>query len=442
MAVDVSPRASRRLHLRLLALLSVLCLTCATSAHGALAAEDHATAGSAARIQDEIERLYHVLLLREGDGGGLRYWTELALAGVPLGAIASAFCQSQEFRAIYGQLGDEEFVSTVYQNAMGRQPDPAGLEHWVSALDGTLTRSSLMLHLVRSGEFSARWRSGLRPGPGPRSGKTLGPATTGRATSPSGHVDRVVYDMYGEPFRDDGMRQDGEVIGAAPWGAHEGLPIGVPRDFAWYFGSRPGLFDGTQGSGRAVTGWGQIFEAEPGTGTYDVRAQVRDHRMYWLLDDGTWERIYPHLDDPEMEGAFWDGWFRQTVAASVRNESRNGGGWSVDLATLASPGSHTWHFWWKGWYPRPVIPANAVGLYTVAEMRLIPDDDPNVDIASARFIGSIAADNYSSSTYMSGGEPIVGVMASRMKYLTSEWQHFSGSSLTEAELRANPPPET
>jgi hypothetical protein len=268
------------------------------------------------------------------------------------------------------------------------------------------------------------------PTPPPQTVVPVGPLNT---------IDTVVYDMWGAPFRSDGTMKNGVRIGAAPYGRHEAAPVGLPRNFDWYEGSRLGSF-GPAGSGTAVSGWGQIFEAEPGTSTYDVRVQVRDFQLFFLMNDGRWVERRPDVDDRMIEGGYWNGHFRSQMGATVRDERNNGGGSSSSLRPMVQDNHATLHFWWKGWFPREVIPSGAVGIFTTAQMRLIPDTNPNVDLSRARFIGSIAADNYGSTNEVAHGTVVTAVMQPRMKYITANWQAFNGTNLSEEQLRRNPPP--
>jgi hypothetical protein len=236
--------------------------------------------------------------------------------------------------------------------------------------------------------------------------------------------------MYGAAYRTGGGW-------GAPWGAHDAPPLGLPTNFDFYAGARPGQFGP---AGYAVSGWGQVFEAGPGTGTFDVRVQSRNHRLFFLKNTGQWEEQRPTIDDHLMEGGFYDGYFRNQSGATVRDESANGGGSSTSLAALATTNNVAYHFWWKNWYPRVSIPSDVVGMFVSSELRLIPDTNAGVDLSRAKFIASIGADNYSSTTYTSSGEAIASVMQPRMKFITSSWQLFSGTTLSESELRANPPP--
>jgi hypothetical protein len=257
----------------------------------------------------------------------------------------------------------------------------------------------------------------------PTTTTTVAPAPTSTSS-----VDGIVYDMYGTPYRTAGGY-------GAPWGAHEALPIGLPSNFDFYHGARPGQFGP---AGRAVSGWGQVFEASPGTGTFDARVQARNHRLFFLLNTGQWVEQRPTVDDHMMEGAFYNGYFNWQADAGVRDESANGGGSSVHLGHLANTNSVTYHFWWKNWYPRVAIPSNAVGMFVSSEMRLIAGSNP-AELSKARFIGSIGADNYDSTTYVSNGV-VTAVMQPRMKFITPAWKLFSGTTLSESQLRSNPPP--
>lgn len=252
-------------------------------------------------------------------------------------------------------------------------------------------------------------------------------------------IDTAVYDMYGPKYRTDGLVKNGVLIGGAPWGAHEALPKKLPSNFDFFHGARPGTWAGTQGTGRAVSGWGQLFEAQQGTGTYDVRLQAREFQLYFLMKDGRWVEKRATLDDHLMEGAYWNSYFASQQGASVRDEANNGGGSSVSLKPMVKSNHATFHFWWKGWYPRELIPADAVGVFVSAQLRLLPDA-AGVDVSKAKFIASVGADNYSSATYSSQGEAISSVMQPRMKFVTAQWNSFTGTTLTEAQLRANPPP--
>ena len=269
----------------------------------------------------------------------------------------------------------------------------------------------------------------------PSTTSTTMPTTT-RPTTTAGRVslNSVIYDHYGAPFRSDGYF-------GAPWGRHEAAPLGVPTSWNWQAGAIPGARFPTT-TYRATSGWGQVAEDIQGSPVRRVRLQVRNFRMFFLTGDNRWVEARPNVDDRMIEGAHWTGTYEATDALAIRDEAVNGGGSSVSLQGIGtSINGRTRrfaHFWWKSWYPREPIPAGARGAFISCEMRLIPDGDPTVDLSRARYVASASADVY--QTTSDATDRNAGLSQPRMRYLTGEWQTFTGYNLTEAELRATPPP--
>ncbi len=103
--------------------------------------------------QARISRLYMAFFLRDPDPAGLAYWSGQANNGTSLEAIASSFAQSSEFKNRYRSLTNQQFVTLVYNNVLGRSPDPAGLAHWVGVLNGGVDRGTVMVGFSESVEF-------------------------------------------------------------------------------------------------------------------------------------------------------------------------------------------------------------------------------------------------------------------------------------------------
>jgi hypothetical protein len=71
-----------------------------------------------------------------------------------LGAISDSFAGSEEFQQTYGALSKEAFVNLVYQNILGRAPDPGGYAFWVGELNsGRRTRGQVMTGFSDSAEY-------------------------------------------------------------------------------------------------------------------------------------------------------------------------------------------------------------------------------------------------------------------------------------------------
>jgi hypothetical protein len=74
--------------------------------------------------------------------------------GMSLGSISDGFAASQEFQQRYGTLSNEQFVTLVYQNVLGRSPDPGGYAYWVGQLSsGAMTRGQVIVGFSESEEY-------------------------------------------------------------------------------------------------------------------------------------------------------------------------------------------------------------------------------------------------------------------------------------------------
>lgn len=104
-----------------------------------------------------VARLYRAYFGRAADRDGLRYWIGTDL---PYQAVSDAFAGSAEFAATYGTLSDNDFVTLVYRNVMGRDPDAAGRAYWLGQLRAGVSRGSMMLGFSESDEFIVK--SGTR----------------------------------------------------------------------------------------------------------------------------------------------------------------------------------------------------------------------------------------------------------------------------------------
>ncbi len=103
-------------------------------------------------------RLYRAFLGRDPDVDGTKYWISVSRSGVSLDAIAGAFSDSAEFRQTYGSLTDRGFLSVVYRNVLGRDPDPVGFDYWLSLLErGALSRHLTVRYVAANDEFINRF---------------------------------------------------------------------------------------------------------------------------------------------------------------------------------------------------------------------------------------------------------------------------------------------
>ena len=104
----------------------------------------------------EVARLYDTTLGRLPDLAGLTSWTNALNGGTSLHTVANGFVGSPEFQAKYGALNDTNFVAQLFENALHRAADSAGLYYWSNELSsGAMTRAEVVLGFSDSAEHQA-----------------------------------------------------------------------------------------------------------------------------------------------------------------------------------------------------------------------------------------------------------------------------------------------
>lgn len=101
-----------------------------------------------------VARLYLAFFFRYPDHQGLNHWIAYRRSGNTLASVADRFIASEEFQRRYPPMSNRQFVALVYQNVLGRNPDPTGYGAWLGEVDGNrLTWGGLMAAFAESAEF-------------------------------------------------------------------------------------------------------------------------------------------------------------------------------------------------------------------------------------------------------------------------------------------------
>ena len=121
---------------------------------------------SYAAADAEVLRLYRAFFDREPEIGGARYWLGRRREGTTFDGIAQFFSQSPEFVRTYGSsVSDEEFLTIIYRNALGRRYDQAGFDFWLRRIQQDGLRRHLVVRFVAgSPEFVGRFPYGFGSG--------------------------------------------------------------------------------------------------------------------------------------------------------------------------------------------------------------------------------------------------------------------------------------
>ena len=111
-----------------------MCTVALSSAKTATATFNQADASSA-WSNEWVQKSYVAYYGRPADPAGMAYWAgRMDQEGGSLASIIGSFGNSDEFNRRYGGLGYNDLVTRIYQQSLGRGPDPAGLAYYVSEL--------------------------------------------------------------------------------------------------------------------------------------------------------------------------------------------------------------------------------------------------------------------------------------------------------------------
>ena len=104
----------------------------------------------------QIFRLYQAAFHRAADANGQGFYMKQVEQGATLQSLANGFLASPEFQATYGNTSDAQFVTRLYENALGREPSAAEVAYHVGALQSAATRAQLLVNFSESPENQAR----------------------------------------------------------------------------------------------------------------------------------------------------------------------------------------------------------------------------------------------------------------------------------------------
>ena len=100
-----------------------------------------------------VERLYTIALGRTSDPVGKQDWIDaITLRGETGAGCARGFLYSPEF--LNKGVTNEEFVSTLYRTFFDREPDQAGFNAWVEALNNGASKEEVIEGFINSTEWA------------------------------------------------------------------------------------------------------------------------------------------------------------------------------------------------------------------------------------------------------------------------------------------------
>ena len=103
----------------------------------------------------KIFRLYKSAFNRFPDRDGLAYWIKMNKSGEnSFRQTAESFINSTEFLALFAKSPkDDEYLTSLYENVLDREPDIEGLSYWSSQLySSNETRAEVLIGFSESNE--------------------------------------------------------------------------------------------------------------------------------------------------------------------------------------------------------------------------------------------------------------------------------------------------
>jgi predicted O-methyltransferase YrrM len=101
-----------------------------------------------------VNSFYKAAFGRAADEVGLAHWTHQLQSGLPPEVLAEQLVGSAEFQSRHGpnQRLDNEFLTALYRDGLGRQPDPEGLAHWLAEGEKGASRAKVLAAFAGSSE--------------------------------------------------------------------------------------------------------------------------------------------------------------------------------------------------------------------------------------------------------------------------------------------------
>jgi hypothetical protein len=213
-------------------------------------------------------------------------------------------------------------------------------------------------------------------------------------------------------------------------GLNEGHPHGVPSD--WDFYSGPFIGDGnTPGTNTAIEFWGDGYIDAGGNPATNSRINVRVCQFWWLrASTGVWTQGV--LSSAPTTGYYAEDFSTDYGEFTPRTEPDGS-------ISFVPGGGKMVHFYAP--FPRiPFDPTDLRGVVSLCEARLILTNAGGTDDRSiAKFLVGAGGDYYPTTT----GPGIAnnpGIAGGKFKYVSVNWRSFAMTTLTQAQIEANPPP--
>jgi hypothetical protein len=214
-------------------------------------------------------------------------------------------------------------------------------------------------------------------------------------------------------------------------GPSQGSPHG------WPYSTDPQNNGLNPSDSQALDWWSDLYVDAAGNPATNSRIAIRNVQLWWFnTSTNQWIGGLGPAWDSSFDGGYYNEDFSGAQLSNISLSTEADG--SHSYGTTQGEVAHTF-----APFPRvPTTPANFGGLVVSVEAVLVLINPTGTDDrASAKLLYQVGADGYPSTTGP-GIENNPGITASKFKYVTTSWQFFGASTMSEAQLTANPPPIT
>jgi hypothetical protein len=104
----------------------------------------------------QVTKAYQTLLNRPPDPAGLDAWVQTLQQGGTIRDLKISFLGSPEYFQVRGGGTNDGWLAALYNDLLGRAPDPSGLQHFGQQLAQGVSRDSIALSIYLSPETTTR----------------------------------------------------------------------------------------------------------------------------------------------------------------------------------------------------------------------------------------------------------------------------------------------
>ncbi|HVX15776.1 MAG TPA: NF038129 family PEP-CTERM protein [Pirellulales bacterium] len=101
---------------------------------------------------DTVDQLYEQYLGRAPDPAGMDYWVAFLYDGGSIEQMSLALCSSPEFHQLHGD-SETDLLDALYQDVLGRAPDSAGEAYWEEQMANGMSELAVTAAIFGSDEY-------------------------------------------------------------------------------------------------------------------------------------------------------------------------------------------------------------------------------------------------------------------------------------------------